>query len=73
MRKELANNIAVYLNMYRDGALGSPENPNRGNTAKHAFWTVYNGSRKAREYQNMIIYPAARAGEIARKQDTNNG
>ena len=65
----LVDNPEVYLEMYRQGKLGTPDNPNRGNTAKQTFWAVYSGAREAGEYRNTMVYAAARAGKMQADQD----
>lgn len=62
-------NAEVYVDLYRSGKLGTPENPVRGSTSKDTFWKVYFGFRKASEYRNSMVYGAAKAGAAISKED----
>lgn len=58
------------LEMYRSGSYGTPESPIRSSSVKAAFWMVYLGHRSASEYRNNIHYAAAKAGALAKKQES---
>jgi len=55
------------LDLYRSGSYGTPAAPVRSSSLKSVFWSVYFGYRTAADYKNNILYAAARAGAIAKK------
>jgi hypothetical protein len=60
--EKVDSQVYIYIDLYKRGKLGTPENPNRGSSSKYVFWDCYFGHRKPSEYRNTLHYPAALAG-----------
>jgi len=67
-RKQTQSAIQAMLDLARSGRFGTPEQPLRNSCERKNFWACYFGHRQATEYKGTVSYPAARAGELYRKE-----